>query len=57
VIVYNQLGQRVTTLADGEFSAGTHNLNFNAGNLASGIYYYRIKAGLYSQTKKMVFMK
>ena len=57
VIVYNQLGQRVTTLAEGEFSTGTHHLNFNAGNLASGIYYYRIKAGTFSQTKKMIFLK
>ena len=57
VIVYNQLGQWVTTLADGEFSAGTHHLNFNAGNLASGVYYYRIKTGTFSQTKKMIFLK
>ena len=57
VTVYDQLGQRVVTLADGEFSAGIHHLNFNAGYLASGIYYYRIKAGSYSQTKKMILMK
>ena len=37
--------------------AGTHLLFFNAENLASGIYYYRIKAGAYVQTKKMILIK
>ena len=62
--VYNQLGQQVVTIADGEYSAGIHHLNFNSNNLpdgkaglASGVYYYRIKAGSYIQTKKMIFMK
>ena len=57
VTVYDQLGQQVATIADGEYSAGTYQLNFNADNIASGIYYYRIKAGSYIQTRKMVFMK
>ena len=55
--LFNQLGERVTTIAEGEFSAGTHQLNYIADNLASGIYYYRIKAGSYSQIKKMVLIK
>jgi xylan 1,4-beta-xylosidase len=55
--VYNQLGQQVATVADGEYSAGTHQLNFYADNLASGVYYYRIKAGSYIQAKKMILMK
>ncbi len=57
VNVYNQLGQLIATIADREYSAGTHQLYFNAGNLASGIYYYRIKAGSYIQTKKMILIK
>lgn len=64
VAVYDQLGQQIVTIADGEYSAGTHLLNFNAGNLpdgktnlASGIYYYRITAGSFSQTRKMILMK
>jgi xylan 1,4-beta-xylosidase len=57
LIFYNQLGEKVTTIAKGEYSAGTHQLNFFADNLASGIYYYRIKAGSYSQMKKMVYLK
>jgi len=55
--VYNQLGQKVTTIADGEYSAGTHQLSFIANNLASGIYYYRINADKYIRTKKMIFLK
>ena len=57
VTVYNQLGQQVAIITDGEYSAGTHQLNFYANNLASGVYYYRIKAGSYNQTKKMIFLK
>ena len=57
VTVYNQLGQQVATIADGEYSSGFHQLNFYANNIASGVYYYRIKAGSYTQTKKMIFMK
>ena len=55
--VYNQLGQKVMTIADGEYSAGTHQLSFIADNLASGIYYYRINADKYIRTKKMIFLK
>ena len=57
VTVYNQLGQQVAIVAEGEYSAGIHQLNFYADNLASGIYYYRIQAGSYSQTKKMILIK
>ena len=57
VTVYNQLGQLIATIADGQYSAGTHQLHFKAGNLASGIYYYRIKAGSFTQTKKMILVK
>jgi hypothetical protein len=57
IIVYNQLGQQVATIADGEYSIGTHQLNFNPGNLASGVYYYRINAGTFTQTKKMILLK
>ena len=57
ITVYNQLGQLVATVADGMFSSGTHQLNFNADNLASGVYYYRIQAGAYVQSKKMILIK
>ena len=57
VIIYNQLGQQVALLAAGDYAAGVHEINFDGANLASGVYYYRIDAGTYSQTKKMVLMK
>ena len=55
--IFNQLGQVVKELADQNYSAGEHEINFNAGNLSSGVYYYRIDAGNYSSTKKMVLLK
>jgi len=60
VKVYNILGQEVTTLADHEqFSSGSNTLEFNAGNLASGIYFYRVVVndGRFQEVKKMVLMK
>jgi len=47
----------VTTLVDREMKAGNHQVEFNALNLASGVYLYRIQAGSFVETKKMVLMK
>ncbi len=55
--VYNMLGQEVTTLVNEELSAGNYKYDFNAINLASGIYIYRLQAGDYSFTKKMTLLK
>ncbi len=57
ITVYNQLGQQVAELADGEYTAGKHELNFYGTNLASGVYYYRIIAGSFVRTKKMILLK
>jgi len=57
VTVFNQLGQQVSTITNGEYTAGAHELNFNANDLASGIYYYRISTSYYSETKKMIYLK
>jgi plastocyanin len=57
VTVFNILGVEIATLINGEESAGQHEINFNAENLPSGIYLYRIQAGTYVQTKKMSLMK
>jgi beta-xylosidase len=57
ITAYDQIGQVVATIVNEEYSAGVHQVNFSAGNLASGVYYYRIKAGSYEQTKKMVVLK
>jgi beta-xylosidase len=57
VTVFNQLGQQVAVIADKEYSAGTHNVNFNAENLASGVYYYTISARSFRDSKKMILLK
>ena len=55
--IYNLLGQEVTTLVNEYKNAGTYNVDFNAVNLSSGVYFYQINAGNYSDTKKMILMK
>ena len=55
--VYNALGQKVATLVDGFQREGIHKIKFNANNLPSGVYFYRIKAGEFSKTMKMLLMK
>lgn len=55
--VYDLLGGEITTLVNEDKEAGWYNINFNAAELASGFYIYRIKAGNYSSTKKMLIIK
>jgi hypothetical protein len=55
--IFNVLGQEVTTLIDGPMDAGEHSVQFDAANLASGIYFYRINAGSFMDTRKMVLTK
>lgn len=55
--IYDILGEEVTSLIDNYKNAGYHRTIFDASKLPSGIYYYRIKAGDYSEIKKMVLMK
>jgi hypothetical protein len=55
--VYNLLGQKVKTLVSEKKAAGYHEVKFNAQNLSSGIYYYKIKAGEFQDVKKMVLLK
>ena len=57
ITVYNQLGQQVALIADRDYSSGEYSINFNGTSLASGVYYYRIEAGSFTETKKMVLLK
>ena len=61
LMVYNTIGQRVATLVDEFKSAGVHNVTWNAGNLANGVYFYRIvidgsEQG-FVETKKLLLLK
>ncbi|MGA9291605.1 MAG: DUF4397 domain-containing protein [Ignavibacteriaceae bacterium] len=55
--VYNIVGQEVATLINQQQNAGIYSVNFNASNLASGIYIYRIQAGSFVSTRKMTLLK
>ena len=55
--VYDVLGNKVTTLVNEEKSAGTYEITWHTENLPSGVYFYRLQAGDFVETKKMVLMK
>lgn len=55
--VYNIAGQRVAVLAQGAFSSGQHTVEFNAGNLSSGIYIYRLETDHFTAVRKMTLVK
>lgn len=55
--VFNSLGEEVRTLIDEQKEAGNYELEFNAENIPSGIYFYQLKTGTFIQTKKMMLMK
>lgn len=57
ISVFNLLGETVATLAKGRMQAGIHSLPFDARDVASGIYFYRIEAGNFAATKKMLLIK
>jgi len=55
--VYDLLGREIKTLVNEEKSNGTYEVEFNANGVSSGIYFYRLTAEDYSQTKKMIYLK
>ncbi len=57
ISVYDIAGRLVATLANKGFAAGSHSINFNASNLASGIYVYQLKTDATVITKKMTLIK
>jgi hypothetical protein len=60
--IFNQLGEKIKTLLNGKQSAGNYQVQWNGTNyegsqVSSGIYYYRLKAGIYIQTRKMLLVR
>lgn len=55
--VFDMTGRRVATLVSGNQRAGWHNVTFDASNLASGMYIYRIQSGEFIQTRKLILVK
>jgi hypothetical protein len=55
--VFNTLGQQVATLVNDTQEAGYHDVRFDGSNLASGVYFYRLRAGDFVQTKTFVILR
>ncbi|GMU95220.1 T9SS type A sorting domain-containing protein [Ignavibacterium album] len=55
--VFDVLGNEIATLVNEELSPGVYQYNFDATNLSSGVYYYKLQSGSYSETKKMILMR
>lgn len=57
LVLFNQIGEEVKTLINQEMNAGKYSLNFDASNLPSGVYFYKLTAGTFTSTKKFILMK
>jgi len=55
--VFNTLGQSVASLINGDIEAGSQEIRFDARNLPSGIFFYRLRIGSFAQTKSMTVLK
>ncbi|MFN3694904.1 MAG: T9SS type A sorting domain-containing protein [Ignavibacterium sp.] len=55
--VFDVLGNEIATLVNEELTPGVYQYNFDATNLSSGVYYYKLQSGNYSETKKMILMR
>ncbi|MEO8514584.1 MAG: T9SS type A sorting domain-containing protein [Ignavibacteria bacterium] len=57
LIVFDALGREAMALVNGHYSAGTYNVDMDASNLPSGVYFYRLESGSYYEVKKMLLVK
>ncbi len=55
--IYNIAGQEIDTLVDSEIAAGKHEFHWMTKNLSSGVYFYKMQAGKFSDTKKLIYQK
>ncbi len=57
LIVYDLLGKEIQTLVNQQLSPGIYEVDFDGSNLPSGVYYYKLESGTFTETKKMVLVK
>ena len=57
LVIYNTLGERIKKLVKEEKEAGRYSVEFDATVLPSGVYFYRLQAGDFAETKKMVLLR
>ena len=57
LVVYDLLGREVTKLVNEYKTSGNYEITFNGSDLSSGIYFYRLKCGVYKETRKMILLK
>lgn len=57
MIVYDVMGKEISKLINQQLNAGSYSVEFNAANYPSGIYYYKLDAGDFSEVKKMILLK
>jgi hypothetical protein len=55
--VYNILGKEIATLVNEQKTAGNYSVKFTASRYASGVYFYRMQAGSFIETKKLILLK
>ena len=55
--IFNVLGEKIADLINKEVEAGSYQINFDASNLSSGVYFYKLEAGTFTSIKKMMFIK
>lgn len=57
LVVYDMLGRQVDVLLDGQLNAGRYKVDWNASNFSSGVYFYKLSAGDFTDTKKLTLVK
>jgi photosystem II stability/assembly factor-like uncharacterized protein len=55
--IYDALGREISVLVNGKLSPGAHEVNWDASNFPSGIYYYKLESGNFSESRKMILLK
>jgi photosystem II stability/assembly factor-like uncharacterized protein len=57
LVIYNIIGKEIQTLVNEQLQSGTYEVTFDGGNLPSGVYFYQLRTGDYTETKKMLLIK